>query len=192
MLAGYLSLRLRDRNMDNWRGETLPLVPFEQLPNHSRVWVFAASRPVTEQEAQPLLSATDEFLVKWTAHKVPLASARDWRYGQFLFVAIDEAIAGASGCSIDALVHFMADAEKPLGARLTDNGAVWYRGTDGSVECVSRPAFRKLAGDGAVGPDTVVFDNTIETVGAVRAGKWETPLRRSWHLRAFFKDAKLA
>lgn len=172
----------------------MPLIPFEELPNHSRVWVFAASRPLTEQEAAPLLSATDEFLVKWTAHKVPLATAREIRYGQFLFVAIDEAIAGASGCSIDALVHFMSDAEKTLGATLTDNGPVWFRGTGGAVECVSRPAFRKLAAEGAVGSDTVVFDNTIETVGALRAGKWETPVRRSWHLRAFFKnhDAKPA
>ena len=166
----------------------MPLTPFEQLPDHSRVWVFAASRPLTEQETAPLLSATDEFLVKWTAHKVQLASGRELRHRQFLFVAIDEAIAGASGCSIDALVHFMADAEKTLGARLTDNGAVWFRGANGSVECKSRPEFRKLAGAGAVGPDTTVFDNTIETVGALRAGKWETPLRRSWHLKAFFKD----
>jgi hypothetical protein len=166
----------------------MPLTRFDALPDHSRLWVFAASRALTDRETAPLLASTDDFLVKWTAHKVQLASGRELRHNQFLFVAIDEAIAGASGCSIDALVHFMNDSEKSLGVRLTDNGAVWFRGPAGTVQCMSRPEFRTLAGQGAVGPDTVVFDNTIETVGALRAGKWETPLRRSWHLRAFFKD----
>ena len=31
----------------------------------------------------------------------------------------------------------------------------------------------------AVRPDTVVFDNTIQTTGALRDGRWEVPARRS-------------
>src|SRR5688572_5303246 len=104
MSSGYLSLRWDDSDTITSEIRPLPLIPFAELPDHSRVWVFAASRPLSAQQAAPLLSATDEFLVKWTAHKVALASGRDWRHNQFLFVAIDEAIAGASGCSIDALV----------------------------------------------------------------------------------------
>ena len=34
--------------------------------------------------------------------------------------------------------------------------------------------------------DTVVFDNTVTTVGAVRDGRWELPAANSWHGRAFF------
>ncbi|MSR06430.1 MAG: hypothetical protein EXR93_05075 [Gemmatimonadetes bacterium] len=165
----------------------MPLIRFDQLPGDARLWAFAASRRLTPQEAAPFLAATDEFLVRWTAHKVPLATAREWRFDQFLFVAVDETAAGASGCSIDALVHFMGDAEKTLGVRLTDNGLVWYRNASAQVVATSRAEFHLLADTGAVGPDTVVFDNTIVTVGALREDKWEIPASRSWHSRAFFR-----
>jgi hypothetical protein len=36
-----------------------------------------------------------------------------------------------------------------------------------------------------VGEDTVVFDNTVATVGDLRAGKWERPFRDAWHAKAF-------
>ena len=163
----------------------MPLISFEQLPDSARLWAFAASRPLSESESVPFLAATGEFLTRWTAHKVPLATAREWRFNQFLFVAVDEAAAGASGCSIDALVRFMRESEGPLGVRLTDNGSVWFRDTDGTIDCVTRKEFQRLADGGNVGPDTIVFDNTIETTGALRAGHWEVAARDSWHGKAF-------
>ena len=163
----------------------MPLIPFDQLPDRSHLWAFAASRPLTDQEAAPFLSATDEFLTRWTAHKVPLATSRELRHGQFLFVAVDEEFAGASGCSIDALVRYVRGAERKLELRLTDNSRVWFRNASGAVECVSRDEFQQLADKGVVGEDTVVFDITIGTVGALRAGNWEVPAKRSWHARAF-------
>jgi hypothetical protein len=36
-----------------------------------------------------------------------------------------------------------------------------------------------------VGEETMVFDNTARTVGALRAGEWERPFRESWHAKAF-------
>ncbi len=163
----------------------MPLIPFEQLPDRARLWAFAATRPLSEQESVPFLAATETFLGAWTAHSVPLATGREWRFNQFLFVAVDEAAAGASGCSIDALVRFMREEERSLGVKLTDNGSVWFRDTDGTIDCVSRKEFQRLADGGNVGPDTIVFDNTIETTGALRAGNWEAPARDSWHARAF-------
>jgi hypothetical protein len=59
----------------------------------------------------------------------------------------------------------------------------------GEVVRVPRARFGELAERGTVGPDTTVFDNTVATVGALRAGKWETAARRTWHGRVFFRDA---
>ncbi len=89
----------------------MPLIPFEELSERARLWTFAASRRLTDQEAARLLAGTDEFLAGWAAHRVPLATAREWRLNQFLFVAVHEAAAGASGCSIDALVRFIREVE---------------------------------------------------------------------------------
>ena len=166
----------------------MPLLPFEKLPDRARLWTFAASRRLTDQEAVRLLAATEEFLVGWTAHRVPLATACQWRFSQFLFVAVDEAAAGASGCSIDGLVRFMREVERQLGVRFMDHGSVWFRASGGAIECASREGFERLVDEGAVGPDTVVFDNTIQTTGALRDGRWELPARRAWHGRAFFSN----
>jgi hypothetical protein len=164
----------------------MPLIPFDQLPDRSRLWVFPGSRRVLETEAARLLAATDDFLTGWTAHGAPLPAGREWRFDRFLFVAVDEAAAGASGCSIDALVRSVRALEREVDVRLSDNAPVWFRSSSGAIECVSRQEFQRLADESAVGPDTIVFDNTVQTAGALREGRWEVPAKRSWHGEAFF------
>lgn len=163
----------------------MPAVLFEQLPDDARVWIFAADRPLTEDEQATLLDTTDRFIREWRAHGAPLTAARDFRYGQFLLVAVDERAAGVSGCSIDAMVHGLRALEGELQATLIDHSAVLFRSGD-SIERVSRADFSALAARGEVGPETTVFNNTVPTVGDVRGGRWEVPAAESWHAAAFF------
>lgn len=165
----------------------MPLIPFEKLPDDAKLWVFPCSRRLNESEAVRVLEPADQFLAGWAAHGVPLAAARDWRFNQFLFVGVDEAAAGASGCSVDALVRAIRVLEPQLGATLTANSPVWFRAADGTVRCVSRDEFQKLADQGTVGPDTPVFDHTIQTVGALRDDRWEIPAKRAWHGSVFLQ-----
>ena len=165
----------------------MPMVPFEVLPDESRLWVFAVERTLVEADQENFLSAVDRFLETWAAHGVPLTCGRDFRRGRFLLVAVDETSAPPSGCSIDAMVGVMKDQERRLGLRILDNTPVWFV-ADGEVQRISRPEFSRLAEEGAVGPDTVVFDNTVTRLKDVRAGRWEGPARESWHQRVFFKN----
>jgi hypothetical protein len=126
----------------------------------------------------------DAYLAQWKAHGSPLTCARSWRDDRFLTVGVDQRSAGASGCSIDAMVRVLSDLERQFGLTLTDHGPVLYRAGD-RVERVPRPAFARLAREGIVGPDTVVFDNTLTRLAELRAGRWELPARDSWHARAF-------
>jgi hypothetical protein len=159
-------------------------IPFDRLPDAARMWVFAAERPLTAAEASRLLGVVDTFLDQWQAHGEPLTAGRDWRYDRFLMVGVDESAAGASGCSIDALVHSLARVESDLGLSLLDHGPVLFRDANG-IERLTRPDFADLARRGAVTPDTVVFDNTRTRVGDVRDGRWETRAGDAWHARAF-------
>jgi hypothetical protein len=165
----------------------MPRVPFASLPDTARLWVFTAERPLAFAEREALLRDVDAFLDHWSAHGVPLSAARDWRHDRFLLVAVDETAAGPSGCSIDALTRLLRDHEARSGVALLDNGPVTYR-EGGDVARVPRARFAELAQAGAVGPDTTVFDNTVTSVGALRAGKWEAPARQTWHGRVFFRD----
>lgn len=163
----------------------MPRQPFSALPDSARLWVFASSRPLGPGEREALIGAVDAFLDEWNAHKVPLDCARDLRYDQFLLVGVDEEAAGVSGCSVDSLVRTMKGLGQQLGVELVDHGSVFYR-HDGSVRRVSRDEFADAAERGAVSVDTTVFDNTVPTAGALRAGAWEAPAARTWHGRAFF------
>jgi hypothetical protein len=162
----------------------MPVVPFDQLPGDARLWVFAAERPLSSAEAESLLAVVDQFLAHWKAHGAPLTAGRDWRYDRFLLVGVDEASADASGCSIDAMVRQLQQLETALGVSILDHAPVLFR-RGNAIERLPRPQFAELARQGAVSPDTVVFNNSLTRVGDVREGKWETPARASWHGRAF-------
>ncbi len=162
----------------------MPVASFDDLPDHARLWVFAAERPLSADEADRLLTAVDGFLEGWHAHQVPLVCARDFRYDQFLLVAADEQAAGVSGCSIDSLVRTMKGLGAELGVSLLDHGAVHFREGD-AVARLTRQEFADAAAAGDVTPATVVFDNTVTSVGALRRA-WERPAAESWHATAFF------
>jgi hypothetical protein len=165
--------------------QLMPKIPFDQLPPDARLWIFAAERPLADDERDRVLGAVDQFVGQWAAHDRPLTTASDLRYDRFIFVAVDERSAGASGCSVDALVRQMKGLEAELGVELVNHAPVLYR--DGEkIARVDRHEFAELAESGGVDANTVVFDNTLTTVGAVREGRWELPARESWHGRAFF------
>lgn len=166
----------------------MPRTDITSLPDHARLWIFAASRPLETDEQRRLLDEVDAFLDGWAAHGVPLTCARDWRYDRFLLVAVDEQAAGVSGCSIDALVRSLRTLGQQTEVDFLDNGPVLYR-ADGEIRRVPRGAFGELAQRGAVAADTVVFDNTVPTLGALRSGRWETAARETWHGRVFFDTA---
>ena len=83
----------------------MPRVLLSNLPDTARTWLFAAERALSTDERDALLGDVDEFLAGWAAHGVPLTCAREWRYDRFLVIAVDEAAAGVSGWSIDALTR---------------------------------------------------------------------------------------
>jgi hypothetical protein len=158
-------------------------VPFEEMPDGARVWVFAAVEPLGDEAAEALLREVDAFLDGWLAHGRTVIGARDWRDGRFLIVAADEAASGVSGCSIDALFRTLQGIEPRIGTSLTDRSRVWWRSEGGGVRAGTRAEFRERASAGEVSADTTVFDTTVATVGGVRSGAWERPARESWHAR---------
>lgn len=164
----------------------MPRQPFATLPDSARLWVFAASRPLRADERATLLAAVDAFLDQWNAHQVPLDCARELRHDQFLIVGVDEEAAGVSGCSVDSLVRTMKALGQQFGVDLVDHASVFYL-DGGQVRRVPRDAFADAAARGVVTPATTVFDNTILTAGALRAGAWEAPAAHTWHRRAFFE-----
>ncbi|MFC1575758.1 hypothetical protein ACFL5A_03845 [Gemmatimonadota bacterium] len=164
----------------------MPVIPFHQLPDQARLWVFPSHRTLSQEEEGRLLGAVDAFLEDWAAHGSPLPAGRDWRHGCFLLVAVDESTAPPSGCSIDSLANQLKDLGRELGVELLDHAPVFFRKGEELVR-VTRREFRSLVDAGEVTLDTPVFDNSITRLGQL-GGDWEKPAGASWHRRAFFRN----
>ena len=116
----------------------MPRVPFEALPGHGRLWVFPASRTLTDVEVRACLEVVDEFLASWAAHGVPLKSGRELRDGRFLLVGVDVDAEAPSGCSIDALVNRLRNFGGELGVTLIDHAPVSFRDATEIPDSVAR------------------------------------------------------
>jgi len=156
------------------------ITTFEKLPDDARLWVFAASDPITGERASQLLRTVDEWLAEWKAHGEPLTVGREWRDDRFLAIGVDQSTAGASGCSIDALFRILQSLQAQLGTSLVGGGRVFYRNRDGEITASTRNAFNDRAVAGDVDADTIVFDTTVTSGADYRRGV-ERRGGDSWH-----------
>lgn len=167
----------------------MPFVPFENLPDCSRIWVFGSDRPLEAGETQGLLAEADRFLEGWTAHGSPLTASREWTDTHFLTIAVDQSTAGASGCSIDGLFRTLSALGPRIGANLVGSGRVFYRDATGAVQSVSRDRFTERALAGEITPATRVFDTTLPTLGDWRE-RFERSAADSWHAQLLPEPAR--
>jgi hypothetical protein len=160
------------------------LIPFSQLPDNGRLWIFAADRILTGKEQEILETELPQFLAQWAAHGEAVDAAYELRHSQFLFIGASDTAANPSGCSIDTMTRFVRSLGERFGVNFMSSPLVFYR-DNGSVKTVDRPTFKDLVLNGRVNRNTLVINNMLTTVGDVRAGRWEVPARDSWHAQAF-------
>jgi hypothetical protein len=157
----------------------MPLVPFEQMPDDARLWVFGSQTPLDDIDGPRLLTAVDLYLTAWKAHGTPLTCARALHEDQFLVVAVDERASDASGCSIDGLFRVLQEIEKGIGTSMVGGGLVFFRDDAGFIHGCTRAEFTHMAAMDEVRASTPVFDTTVTTVGAYRAA-FEKPASEGW------------
>ncbi|MES2176591.1 MAG: hypothetical protein V4550_01905 [Gemmatimonadota bacterium] len=157
----------------------MPVVPFESLPDSSRVWIFGSDHVLTEEGTKALLAGVDAHLESWKAHGAPLTVSREWRDGRFLVIGVDQSTEGASGCSIDGLFRALQQLERAVGANMVGGGRVFYRDAHGAVQSTTRAEVETLAHNGEITKDSVVFDTTLTDLGTWRAC-FERPAKETW------------
>jgi hypothetical protein len=157
------------------------LVEFKNLPDNARVWVYQASRKLSEEEVETLKPRTKAFLEQWTAHGQDLEAGFEVRYNRFIILGLNQENASASGCSIDASVKYIQSLEKEFEIDLLDKmNVTFYNGQ--FIAHKSLSDFRKMAKARSVSANTVVFNNLVNTK-AEYLENWEVPAKESWHNR---------
>ncbi|QED36963.1 ABC transporter ATPase [Antarcticibacterium arcticum] len=157
------------------------LIPFNELPDTSRVWIYQANRSFSDTELQEITKKLEEFIASWVAHGANLNASFEIRYKRFIIIALDQAFNAATGCSIDASVNFIQQLEKDYNVDLLDKMNVSYKQGE-HVAYKNLVDFRKMAKEKAVSPNTIVFNNLVNTK-AEYMNEWEVPASESWHNR---------
>jgi hypothetical protein len=161
--------------------ESMSYITFDQLPDSSRLWIFAADRVLSEAEAEMLTREMQSFCSSWLAHNSPVTGSVKMMYDQFLFVAADDRTF-PSGCSTDEMFRRVRTLSETYGVEFFGMPRVQYR-DNGSIKSISRNEFDLLAKN--ISSDVKVFDNTLTSLKGFREGKWELPAKNSWHAKAF-------
>lgn len=157
------------------------LVDFNELPEHSRIWIYQSNRSFTDNEIQEIEADLSNFLKEWTAHGSHLHAGFEVKYKRFIVIGLDQTNASASGCSIDASVHFVQSLEKKYGVELLDRMNVSFKQGE-FIAYKPLKDFKKMAKDKAVSANTIVFNNLVATKQEYLEN-WEVPAGESWHSR---------
>ena len=153
-------------------------VNFNDLADDARIWIYQSNRSLTDQEQEEINTDLKTFLAQWTAHGMDLKAGFELKYKRFIIIGLD-AQTQASGCSIDASVHFIQELEKKYEIDLLDRMNVSFKQGD-FIAYKTLKDFKVMAKNKSVSKNTVVFNNLVATK-AEYLDHWEVPASESWH-----------
>ena len=157
---------------------------FPDFPDEARLWVYPLAKPLSADDRARVVERLDAFLDEWASHGAPVHGAYTLIDDRFVLIAgyVDD---GVSGCSTDSMVRVMKKLREESGIDGFDRTLVFFRDSADRVQAVSREDFKALVEAGNVDAETSVFDATIQFVGDLRRGGFETTFAKSWHASAF-------
>lgn len=158
-------------------------IPFENLPGHSKIWIYQSNRKLSDDEVIEITNATLEFVENWAAHGTSLEASFVLKYNRFIILAVNQEIQAATGCSIDSSVAFIQSLEKKYSIDLLDKMNVTYK-TGEFIAFKTLLEFKQLAKSKSVSENTIVFNNLVNNVEEWQ-DFWEIPASESWHNRFF-------
>ena len=157
------------------------LVEFNTLPDESKVWIYQANRSFSDKEIEEIKMRLNEFIQNWTAHGGDLESGYCIKYKRFIVIGLNQSLNHATGCSIDASVHFIQQLEQDFSVYLLDKMNVSYKQGE-FIAYKTLTDFRKMAQEKAVSKNTIVFNNLVNNIAEFKEN-WEVPASESWHSR---------
>lgn len=161
------------------------LISFDQQPDHARVWIYQANRPLTDAEAIFVQQTLENQTIGWAAHGAPLTGSVQTLHNRFVVVAVDETQNMPSGCSIDASTRWLKDLGVDMNVDFFDRSAAYLNGDE--VTTLVLNELKAAVTDGRLTPEILVFNNLVPTLGDFRRS-WQVPASQSWLARYFKKQ----
>jgi hypothetical protein len=153
------------------------LVPFESLPDHSRLWIYQSSRKFSPLEKEKISNHLIDFVSEWAAHGQPLKSSFQILFDHFIILAADEQHHAASGCSIDDSVRSIKMLEQ-LGIELFNRDWVAFK-KGNEIELIAIHELKEKNKLGIWSKDSLAFNNLISKKGELEKN-WIVPAGNTW------------
>jgi hypothetical protein len=164
-------------------------VSFDQLPDDSRIWIYQASRKLSDQEKKFADQTLKDICEQWVAHQVPLKTSYLIEYNQFIILAADEDYHQPSGCSIDSSTRVLKTIQDTLGIDLFDRTKVAFLNGN-EVTTYPLTQLKSLFQSGELGGSTITFNNLVPSVGNLKRD-WKTSVEKTW-LTKYLPNSTLA
>ena len=102
-------------------------IPFENLPQESRIWIYQSSRKFSDEEVTDIEKDLMQFIENWSAHGTSLEASFIIKYNRFIIIAVNQEFHPATGCSIDSSVGFIQNLEQKYSVDLLDKMNVAFK-----------------------------------------------------------------
>ena len=155
-------------------------VPFESLPDSSRIWIYQSDKPFDHHATRILSEGLLAFTQTWAAHGSPMKASFQLLHNHFIVIAADEQSASASGCSIDSSVRVIKALGEDLGLDFFDRQRIAFLRKD-DVVLVPVKVLKTALEQGEWNGETLTFNNLIGTKGELSS--WTAPSARTWLAR---------
>ncbi len=143
----------------------------------NRVWAYIISKSLSKEELSQLQQDGNEFVINWTAHENKLSASFEIMYQRIIIVKVNEAVHGASGCSIDKLTRFIKETEQKFKVELLNRLLVAYKIGE-TVEITSASNIKNLLSQNVISENTIVLNTALANENELNV--WEQELKNTW------------
>ncbi len=157
-------------------------IPFEQMPDHARVWIYQANRPLSSSELERIRQTMEQGIKGWEAHGAPLQASFEIRFNQVVVVAVNESVNQASGCSIDASTRWFKELAAELHIDFFNRDLAVLRGE--TLELIPIGQIKSQVQAGSISPTDTILRPLTEQIAAYR-NEWLCHANESYISRHF-------
>ena len=152
------------------------------FPDESRVWIYQGNKTIPQEDVGRVNAQLIDFAEQWTSHNIMLKATAGLLHDRFVVLVVNQDVAGASGCSIDASVRYVKALGDQYGIDFMDRQLLTYLTPEDEVREVHMHGLSDLYTTGEVRDDTLFFDNLVQNKDDF-LGRWLVPLEDGWMKR---------
>ena len=158
------------------------LIPFNQMPDYARVWVYQTNKNLSDSEVQTIQQVLENQINTWAAHGADLAGSVQVLHNRFVIIAVDEMQNQTSGCSIDASTRWLKELGLEMNLDFFDRsvGFIYHE----TLKTTEISKIKSLVTEGILTPDTLIFNNLVSNIQEFK-NIWNVKASESWMKRYF-------